>query len=178
MCCLVLKASSLWSDGYCAPSCSTKQCWCRNLHFRFLGKIYVWISDLKLCQHFGSGTADVTILAEKKPLLLLLLHPLCIQILTPTHVLVLLRNAECVVETLFQCFSTVLTDSQSVLRCFGGFYLFVRSETKSGATSRSRSPHSCSEEVLLTKNKTKKEPQAKNEWMNHRINWEKIFHNK
>lgn len=26
--------------------------------------------------------------------------------------------------------------------------------------------------------KNEKEPQAKNEWMNHRINWEKIFHNK
>lgn len=162
MCCLVLKASSLWSDGYRAPSCSTKQCWCRSLQ-RFWGKIYIWRSDLKLCQHFGPGTADVTVLVEKKPLLLLLLHPLCIQILTPTHVLVLLRNAERVVETIFQCFSSVLTDSQSVLRCFGGFYFFVRSETKSGPTSRSRSPHSCSEKVLLMK---KRKRTTSKKWMN------------
>lgn len=125
----------------------TKQCWCRSLQ-RFFWKIHVWRSDLKLCQRFGP---DVTVPAEKKSLLLLLLHPLCIQILTPTHVLVLLRNAECVVKTLFQCFSNALTDSQSVLMClFGGFYLFVGSETESGPTSWSRS---CSEKVPLTKNK-------------------------
>lgn len=152
------KAFTSWlgSDGYHTPSCSTEQCRCSI--YRDLLENHDRESDLKLCLCFGPGAADVTVPAgEKKPLLLLLLHPLCIWILTPTHFCFLLWNVECVEKTLFQYFSNVFTNSQSVLVHFECNYLFVMNETASGPTKRSRSPNSLIDKIQ------KKEPQPKND---------------
>lgn len=160
MCCLVLKASASWFDGYHTPSRSTKQRRCsiyrdllENSWLREWSEAVPALWSLNSRYHGPKNEATSSSTTTSSLLPDFSSNPF----FPPKGML-----SVCVVKTLFQSFYNVLTDSQPVLMCILSVFtclLWVKQSLDAHAVSKS--PTAAVKRFYWQN--TKKEPQPKND---------------